>query len=227
MHRHRTALVALALLSLAVLAGCGGGSHATPPAHDLTGTWTNSAGVGTTLVLTQHGSALTWVGGPNDKAWVQLFNGKVVGNAFSGTFAQDAPGVVPQRFHGTMDAQINDDCHFTFTKIAQRGEPVVSNVVFTKTTCALAQPTLTLSLARGRFTPKVPSGARVEFCNDGTIAHTFSATSPGNAFTAPKVKRNTCLTRQLVNSTKAPLDVYVRAAPGRGAVFHVIVEPAP
>lgn len=224
MRRHGSSLIALVFLA-AVLAGCGG-SHAAPPAHDLTGTWTNAAGVGTTLVMTQHGSTLTWVGGPNDKAWVQFFNGKVSGNAFSGKFAQDAPGVVPQRFHGTMEATINDDCHFTFTKIAQRGEPELTNIVYTKATCTAVQPTLILSLNRGAFTPKIPTGARVTFCNDGTIAHALSEPPPATDFPPTRVKRGACFTKQFVNTTNAPLDVYVHATIGRRAVIHLIVEPA-
>lgn len=227
MRRHTVTLVVLVPLAAALVAGCGGGKRAIPPAHDLTGTWTNSAGGGTTLVLTQHGSTLTWVGGPNDKAWVQFFNGKVVGDGFSGTFAQDAPGTVPQRFHGSMQAQINDNCHFTFTKIAQRGEPVLSNVVFTKATCGQAQPTLTVSLAQGQLTPKVSSGARVTFCNDGTAVHTLSTTTPGNAFREAKMKAGTCFTKQFVNTTNAPLDVTIHGRTKNGPTLQLVVEPKP
>jgi hypothetical protein len=227
MRRHRLTLVALGLVCVTLFSACGGGGTAAkPPAHDLTGTWTNSAGVGTTLVLTQQHATLTWVGGPNNKAWVQYFDGTVSGSAFSGTFVQDAPGVVPQRFRGKMEAQINDACHFTFTKIAQEGQKVVTNVVFTKATCASAQPAMTVAFAQGRFTPKVSSGARVTFCNDGTITNRLFTTGSGNAFKEPKVKPSACFTRRFVNSGKAPLLVTVRGGPRGGRAFLVIVEPA-
>lgn len=182
--------------------------------------------MGTTLVLTQRGSNLTWVGGPNNRAWVQYFAGKVSGSAFSGTFVQDAPGVIPQRFRGSMQAQVNDGCHFTFTKIAQKGQKTVSNVVFTKATCHATQSALTLSLAQGRFVPKVASGSRVTFCNDGTIANRVFTTTPGNAFAVPKVKPNTCFSRRFVNAGKAPLVVTVRGGPRGGRSFLLIVQPA-
>lgn len=223
----RLTLVALTIFCVAFVSACGGGKTSTkPPAHDLTGTWTNSAGVGTTLVLTQQHSTLTWVGGPNNKAWVQYFNGSVSGSAFSGTFVQDAPGVIPQRFHGKMEAQVNDACHFTFTKIAQQGQKIVKNVVFTKATCPTAQPNLTLAFAQGRFTPKVSSGARITFCNDGTITNRLFATGHGNAFGGQRVKPSACFTRRFVNSGKAPLLVTVRGGPRGGRAFLVIVEPA-
>ena len=223
----RITLALFVSLCVALVAGCGGGSpQAKPPAHDLSGTWTNSAGVGTTLVLTQQRATLTWVGGPNNKAWVQYFNGTVSGSAFSGAFVQDAPGVIPQRFHGKMEARINDACHFTFTKVAQQGQKIVSNLVFTKATCPSAQPALTLAFAQGRFTPKVSSGARVTFCNDGTITNKLFTTAPGNAFKEPRVKPNACFTKRLVNSGKAPLLVTVRGGPRGGRAFLVIVQPA-
>ena len=116
---------------MGVVAGSG---WAAGPTYDLTGTWADKGGT-TSLTLQQSGNTLTWQGGPNNRAWIQNFSGTVGGSAFSGTFVQDAPGVTPQRYRGTMTARILDSCHFVFTSIVQAGMPTVSGIEFIKRPC--------------------------------------------------------------------------------------------
>ena len=134
--RHRVVVNALGLLLMGVVAGSG---WAAGPTYDLTGTWTDKGGT-TSLTLQQSGNTLTWEGGPNNRAWIQSFSGTLGGSAFSGTFVQDAPGVSPQRYHGTMTARVIDSCHFVFTSIVQAGMPTVSGIEFIKRPCTTVPP---------------------------------------------------------------------------------------
>jgi hypothetical protein len=129
--RRRLAVNALGLLLLGAVAGAG---WAAGPTYDLNGAWTDKAGT-TSLTLQQSGNTLTWQGGPNNRAWIQSFRGTLGGSTFSGTFVQDAPGVSPQRYHGTMTARVIDSCHFVFTSIVQAGMPTVSGIEFVKNPC--------------------------------------------------------------------------------------------
>lgn len=129
--RRRLVVNALALLLMGVAAGAGG---AAGPTYDLNGAWTDK-GRTTSLRLEQSGNTLAWQGGPNNRAWIQSFRGTLGGTAFSGTFVQDAPGVSPQRYHGTMTARVIDSCHFVFTSIVQAGMPTVSGIEFIKRPC--------------------------------------------------------------------------------------------
>jgi hypothetical protein len=76
------------------------------------------------------------VGGPNNRAWIQNFSGVIKpDNTFSGTFWQDEPKRSPQRYHGHMEARIEDSCHFRFTLITQTGQPTLYDGLFTKIPC--------------------------------------------------------------------------------------------
>ena len=134
----------LPLAALAALvAGATLAQGSTSAARDwnLSGTWTSplpKERSGTSLTLTQSGSTITWRGGPNDRAWIQTFSGRLSGDSITGTFQQDAPGVSPPRYHGTMTIHVRDKCHFEFTSIVQAGMPTVKGVVFTKAGCTTA-----------------------------------------------------------------------------------------
>jgi hypothetical protein len=138
--RRRFVSYVLGLLLAGALSGAGSAAAATP-SFNLTGNW--SDGEGTSLTLTQSGTTLTWKGGPDSRAWIQEFTGTLQGAAFSGSFRQDAPGVTPQRYHGTMTAEVLDDCHFRFTSIVQAGMPTLSGIEFTRIPCAVAPTALT------------------------------------------------------------------------------------
>lgn len=127
---------AIGLLLVGAVAGAG---WASGPTYDLSGAWTDKGGT-TSLTLQQAGNTLTWHGGPNNRAWIQSFRGTLGGSAFSGVFVQDAPGVTPQRYHGTMTARVVDSCHFVFTSIVQAGMPTVSGVEFVKRPCTTVPP---------------------------------------------------------------------------------------
>ena len=133
--RHRLLIRALGLLLIGVVCGAGWAGNAV--SYDLTGVWTDKAGT-TSLTLKQSGTTLTWRGGPHNGAWIQNFTGTLSGSTFSGTFRQDAPGVSPQRYHGTMDAVVLDNCHFRFTAIRQAGWPTLTNIEFRKSPCTTA-----------------------------------------------------------------------------------------
>ena len=129
---HRLLIPALALLLIGIV--CGAGWAGNTASYDLTGAWTDKAGT-TSLTLKQSGKTLTWQGGPNNREWIQNFTGTLNGSGFSGTFRQDAPGVSPQRYHGTMRAVVIDSCHFRFTSIVQAGMPTLTDVEFQKSPC--------------------------------------------------------------------------------------------
>jgi len=121
----RLFLGAAAVASLALLLG--GAQAASTAVYNLTGKWQTP---GTHLTLTQTGRTLTWIGGPDNKAWIQTFKGAIVtdaegGQGFRGEFWQDEPGHLPPRYHGTMKARIDDSCHFTFLSIVQEGQPTI------------------------------------------------------------------------------------------------------
>lgn len=139
--RRRLAVNAVGLLLTGVVAGV---SWAAGPTYDLTGAWTDKAGT-TSLRLQQSANTLTWQGGPNNRAWIQSFRGTLGGSSFSGVFVQDAPGVSPQRYHGTMTARIVDSCHFVFTAIVQAGMPTVSGIEFVKSPCTTVPPTVPIA----------------------------------------------------------------------------------
>ena len=128
----RLLISALALFLIGAV--CGAGWAGKTVSYDLTGAWTDKAGT-TSLTLKQSGNALTWQGGPNNRAWIQNFSGTLNGSGFSGTFWQDAPGVSPQRYHGTMTAVVIDSCHFRFTSIVQAGMPTLTGIEFRKSPC--------------------------------------------------------------------------------------------
>ena len=134
--RRRLVVNAVGLSLMGVVAGAG---WAAGPTYDLTGAWTDKAGT-TSLRLQQSGNTLTWQGGPNNRAWIQSFRGTLGGSSFSGVFVQDAPGVSPQRYHGTMTARVVDSCHFVFTSIVQAGMPTVSGIEFVKSPCTTVPP---------------------------------------------------------------------------------------
>jgi hypothetical protein len=145
MDRSRVCLSSV-LLTLAALVVAPIGSTAThrtgaaAPAYNLTGVWTSpSPGDrgGTRIKLRQRGITLFWTGGPNDRAWIQTFEGKLHGATFSGEFKQDAPDISPPRYRGTMTAAVLDSCRFRFTSIVQEGMPTLSGIVFTKEHCTL------------------------------------------------------------------------------------------
>lgn len=139
---HRALVVnAVGLLLMGVVAGVG---WAAGPTYDLTGAWTDKAGT-TSLRLQQSGNTLTWQGGPNNRAWIQSFRGTLGGSSFSGGFVQDAPGVSPQRYHGTMTARVTDSCHFVFTSIVQAGMPTVSGIEFVKSPCTTVPPPVSIA----------------------------------------------------------------------------------
>jgi hypothetical protein len=133
--RRRLLIRALGLLLVVVV--CGAGRASNTVSYDLTGVWTDKAGT-TSLTLKQSGTTLTWRGGPHNRAWIQNFTGTLSGSRFSGTFRQDAPGVSPQRYHGTMEAVVIDNCHFRFTAIRQAGWPTLTNIGFRKSPCTSA-----------------------------------------------------------------------------------------
>ena len=101
-----------------LLAAVGTGSAASHFSN-LTGTWTNPAGVGTTIAITQTGNAIKWTGGPDNHAWIQTFAANLVGASFSGEFFQDAPGVTPPRYHGRIDGTVLDSCHIKLLRVIQ------------------------------------------------------------------------------------------------------------
>lgn len=139
--RCRLGTAALGLVLMAILAGSG---SAAGPTYDLSGSWTDT-GRTTSLRLQQSGNTLTWQGGPNNRAWLQSFRGTIGGSSFSGTFVQDAPGVTPQRYRGTMTARVVSSCHFVFTSIVQAGMPTVSGIEFVKRPCTDVPPVVPIA----------------------------------------------------------------------------------
>jgi hypothetical protein len=136
------------------MAGAGGTS--------LSGNWTSgvpSDHGGTTIQITQTGTTIKWTGGPNDKAWVQEYTGTLSGSSFSGAFQQDAPGVTPKRYHGTISGVVHDPCHIELTSVEQSGQKTLTSVPFTKTGCGTTTTTRTASV--GKIV------GEVEFSTDG------------------------------------------------------------
>lgn len=134
--RRTLVILTLGLLLVGAVSGAG---WAAIPTYNLTGAWTDKGG-GTSLTLRQSGATLIWQGGPDNRAWIQNFRGTLAGSTFSGTFVQDAPGVSPQRYRGTMTARIVDSCHFVFTSIVQAGWPTLRGIEFSKSPCTRAVP---------------------------------------------------------------------------------------
>jgi hypothetical protein len=146
----RLVVSTLGLLLLGVVPAAGWAGAGATPAYNLGGVWSSPLPVergGTSLTLKQSGNAMSWKGGPHDRAWIQEFTGTLTGSGFSGEFVQDAPGVNPKRYHGAMTARIIDDCHFVFTSVVQPGMPPERGAVFTKLPCAMDRSTLPVPIA--------------------------------------------------------------------------------
>lgn len=127
----RLAVLLLWVASLPVALAAAGGA-------DLSGTWTSpvpSTHGGTTIQVTQTGTTITWTGGPNDKAWVQEYTGTLSGSTFSGEFQQDAPGVTPQRYHGSISGVVRSPCRLDLTSVEQAGQVTLTDVPFFKAGC--------------------------------------------------------------------------------------------
>jgi hypothetical protein len=203
--------------------------------YNLSGVWTNSDGAGSTLTVRQTGHLITWVGGPNNHAWIQNFSGVLEeeNETFSGTFWQDAPGVSPQRYHGHMEAQVDDSCHFTFTSITQVGQPTLDNILFTKTPCTLTTTParrLQLNLFNHRFVPGTPKmkascpavnecvvakNTPVTFCNHNEFRYAPFTLDSRNPFRSGGGKRSVilrpgrCFTHRFVNNGNAPIVIKI------------------
>src|SRR5262245_34162338 len=126
-----------AAVAWSIVAATGGAEQAAWTGYDLSGAWTNPApaggGKGTSLVAHQSSTTLRWKCGPNSGAWIQTFVGTVTGSSFSGAFRQDdSAHAVNPRYHGHMEAEILDSCHFEFTLIAQAGQPTLHGSEFTR-----------------------------------------------------------------------------------------------
>jgi len=221
--RARIGLAAFACL----LATVGTGSAASRFAN-LTGTWTNPIGVGTTIAITQSGSTIKWTGGPDNHAWIQTFEGTLVGASFSGEFFQDAPGVTPPRYHGTIDATVLDSCHIKLLRVVQAGQATVSNVTFTKQGCTTSAPAatrLTLGLYHRQFVLPtntscpatgcvVADGAVVTFCNRDEVNYSPFTFSAGNRFGPPYAGQKLlhpgkCTQHRFVNPGSTPIEVKI------------------
>ncbi len=146
----------LAALMIALAIVGGGIEMAAADSYNLSGKWIDTSAT-TSLLLTQSGNSITWQGGPNNRAWIQNFDGTLTGSWFSSTFWQDEPGRSPQRYHGTMAAHVVDNCHFIFDSIVQTGQATLSNIEFIKTPCAVTTPQPTKSVKPTRIVwPALP-----------------------------------------------------------------------
>ena len=200
--------------------------------YNLAGQWRTP---GTSLTLRQSGRTITWTGGPDSGAWIQTFKGTIsddpfYGPMFSGTFEQDEPGRLPPRYRGTMKAQINDSCSFTFLSIVQAGQPTVKNITFRKVPCVVTTkplPRLNLILYKKRFVPDakqrgscpsefecvVRNRATVRICNKDDFNHDpFVITSP-NQFDAGRgkilLKSGQCFAKRFVNRGRVAIQVKI------------------
>src|SRR5205814_1276759 len=71
---------------------------------------------------------------------VQEYAGTLTGSTFSGEFHQDAPGVEPQRYSGSISGTVEDGCHLVLTSVVQNGQETLTHVPFTKTACETEKP---------------------------------------------------------------------------------------
>lgn len=221
-------LARVGLAAFVCLLSAVGTGNAASRFSNLTGTWTNPVGVGTTIAITQNGSAIRWTGGPNNRAWIQTFEGNLAGASFSGDFFQDAPGVTPPRYHGTIDATVLDSCHIKLLRVVQAGQPTVYNVIFTKQACttrAVGASRLTLNLSQRRFIlttngscPStgcvVADGAIVTFCNSDEVNYSPFTFSAGNRFGPPYkgqklLHPGKCTQHRFVNPGSTPIEVKI------------------
>jgi hypothetical protein len=130
--RNVVILFFLVLLGAGALVGPGASL-----AYNLTGRWYSPLPPernGTTVELTQSGNTIRWSGGPNDRAWLQEFNGSLNGNVFSGEFSQHAPGEA-QIYRGSLSAQVINECEFRTLHVVQPGQADAGGATFTKTPC--------------------------------------------------------------------------------------------
>jgi hypothetical protein len=251
LRRRLPALLALALASTLLVVG-GAAAHAerATGGYNLSGVWKNPDGPGTTLVLRQTGRVITWQGGPNNHAWIQNFSGVLAlpDNTFSGTFWQDEPKRNPQRYHGHMEARIEDSCHFRFTLITQDRQPTLHDGLFTKTPCTLSTPPakrLQLNLYLHRFVPNtatmaascpavnecvVANHAPVRFCNHSEYNHAPFTLVSDNLIRGSRkpyvlLRPGQCFTHRFVNTETSPIVVKVFDALHSNERFLVTVMP--
>jgi hypothetical protein len=212
----------------ALLVAVPGALPAPAATYDLSGTWTSDepkARGGTTLRITQEGSRVTWIGGPNDGAWVQKFNGTLAGADVSGVFKQDAPGVQPPRYGGTITFGVQDSCHFRTKSVRQPGQPDAGGALFTKTPCTIRTPRasrleLVLFRKQYRASPRfaafcpssfecvVRNGATVTICNKDDFNHRPFSLTRSNTFGGlgrAALKPGKCLTLRAENRSTVPL----------------------
>jgi len=225
-----TIAISALLIAVGIVAVSSAGAGVSS-SYNLTGYWTTP---GTSLTLKQSGRVLTWTGGPDNRAWIQTFKGTIsddpfYGPTFSGTFQQDEPGRLPPRYRGTMKAQIQDSCSFTFLSIVQTGQPTVRNIHFRKVPCDVTTrplARLNLVLYKKRFVADsrqasscpsefecvVRNGAVVSICNRDDFYHQPWVLSAGNAFGGHgkvKLKTGDCYQRRFVNSDTQAIQVKI------------------
>lgn len=229
-HHYRLALAAILAGASLVVSPASAGASSTS-FYNLVGHWTTP---GTSLQLTQSGRTISWTGGPDNRAWIQTFRGTIgtdpiYGPSFSGRFQQDEPGRLPPRYNGTMEAQINDSCHFTFLSIVQAGQPTLSDIQFTKVPCLVATKPLArleLILYKKRFVAlssaaSCPSPIEcvlrnrglVRICNKDDFNHDPFVLSSAGKFDAGRgkilLKRGQCFTKRFVNSGSEAIQVKI------------------
>jgi hypothetical protein len=223
-------LAALAATAGAALVAVPGALPAPAATYDLSGTWKSDeprARGGTTLRITQEGTRVTWTGGPHDGAWVQEFSGALMGADVSGVFKQDAPGIQPPRYSGTITFGVQDSCHFRTKSVRQPGQPDAGGALFTKTPCTIRTARasrLELVLFRKqyraspRFAASCPSsfecvvrnGATVTICNKDAFNHRPFSLTRWNAFGGrgqAALKPGKCLSLRAENRSTVPLHV--------------------
>ena len=230
-YHFRVAVAALLVVASLVVSLTGAVASSTTY-YNLAGRW---ATPGTSLTLGQRDRTIWWTGGPDNRAWIQTFTGKIgfdptYGPSFSGDFRQDEPGRLPPRYHGTMEAKIDDSCHFTFLSIEQAGQPTLSHITFTKTPCVVTTKGLArlqLNLYKKRFVPNSASAscpspfecvvrnrATVRICNHDDFNHDPFVLATGNRFgllpgSKLLLKRGQCFAKQFVNAGSEAIQVKI------------------